>query len=52
MFRKKRKFKKHKYFPLDILEKDEISGDEQLCMIWCYRHKEWEWERIPTPVNN
>ena len=30
----------------DIDEKDEISGDEQLCLIWCWTCKGYEWHWI------
>lgn len=26
-----------------IDEKDEISGDERLCLVWCNTHEKWEW---------
>ena len=30
----------------EIDELDEISGDEQLCFIWCNTHEEHEWHWI------
>ncbi len=29
-----------------IWDLDEISGDEQLCMVWCETHKQYEWHWI------
>jgi len=29
-----------------IDELDEISGDEQLVLIWCDSHQAWEWHWI------
>jgi hypothetical protein len=29
-----------------IDELDEISGDEQLVLIWCDNHRAWEWHWI------
>lgn len=26
-----------------IDDRDEISGDEQLCLVWCETHRAWEW---------
>ncbi|OGZ58842.1 MAG: hypothetical protein A2728_00195 [Candidatus Spechtbacteria bacterium RIFCSPHIGHO2_01_FULL_38_11] len=28
----------------NIDEKDEISGDDQLCLIMCHKHGVWEWQ--------
>jgi hypothetical protein len=25
---------------------DEISGDEQLSLVWCLKHKEYEWHWV------
>lgn len=30
----------------EIDELDEISGDEQLALIWCDTHGTWEWHWI------
>jgi hypothetical protein len=30
-----------------IDELDEISGDEQLSLVWCRTHETWEWHWIP-----
>jgi hypothetical protein len=30
----------------EIDELDEISGDEQLALIWCNTHETWEWHWI------
>ena len=34
---------KHKLDPSEIDDLDEISGDEQLCLVWCETHKTYEW---------
>jgi hypothetical protein len=31
-----------------IDEIDEISGDEQLALVWCTIHRAWEWHWIPV----
>lgn len=28
-------------------EVDEISGDEQLSLMWCETHQKWEWHWMP-----
>lgn len=33
----------------EIDELDEISGDEQLALIWCDTHETWEWHRVDSP---
>jgi len=30
----------------EIDERDEISGDQQLVLIWCHTHREWEWHWV------
>jgi len=25
---------------------DEISGDEQLALVWCETHQDWEWHWV------
>lgn len=30
-----------------IDDRDEISGDEQLCLVWCNTHCAWEWHWLP-----
>jgi hypothetical protein len=30
-----------------IDELDEISGDEQLMLVWCATHETWEWHWLP-----
>lgn len=37
---------KHDLDYSNIDDKDEISGDEQLCLIWCDTHKKYEWHWI------
>ena len=32
---------------LEIDELDEIEDDAQLASCWCYKHKVYEWHRIP-----
>jgi hypothetical protein len=29
---------------------DEISGDEQLALVWCKLHRRWEWHWLPRDV--
>jgi hypothetical protein len=33
------------YLDLDLGadDLDEISGDEQLALVWCKKHQTWEW---------
>jgi hypothetical protein len=31
----------------EIDDLDEISGDEQLALIWCSTHQTYEWHWIP-----
>jgi hypothetical protein len=31
----------------DIDDYDEISGEEQLTLIWCILHKQYEWHWLP-----
>jgi len=33
----------------EIDERDEISGDEQLCLVWCRTHQRFEWHWIALP---
>ena len=42
--------KKHK-IDLDegVDDKDEISGDYQLVLVWCITHKAWEWHNMLRP---
>lgn len=30
-----------------IDDRDEISGDEQQCLVWCDTHRKWEWHWLP-----
>jgi hypothetical protein len=34
----------------EIDEVDEISGDEQLVLIWCRAHHTYEWHWIEMPM--
>lgn len=34
---------KHQLDLSEIDEVDEISGDEQLCRVWCDAHQDYEW---------
>lgn len=31
----------------EIDERDEIDGDEQLCLVWCDTHGNYEWHWLP-----
>lgn len=33
-----------------IDDKDEISGDEQLMLVWCDTHQRWEWHWLPIDI--
>lgn len=33
----------HRLDPSEIDELDEISGDEQLSLVWCETHQAYEW---------
>lgn len=37
---------KHEVDPAQVDSLDEISGDEQLALVWCETHNEWEWHWI------
>lgn len=37
---------RHQVDPALVDELDEISGDEQLALIWCETHRNWEWHWI------
>lgn len=39
--------KKHKLDLSEIDELDEISGDEQLALVWCDTHRKYEWHWLP-----
>ena len=30
-----------------IDDRDEISGDEQCCLVWCKSHRRFEWHWLP-----
>lgn len=34
---------KHKLDPSQIDELDEIDDDQQLSLVWCETHQDWEW---------
>jgi hypothetical protein len=36
----------HEVDPSQVDELDEISGDEQLALVWCETHGDWEWHWI------
>lgn len=38
---------KHKLDLSKIYELDEISGDEQLVLVWCDTHQKYEWHWVP-----
>jgi hypothetical protein len=38
---------KHKLNTDEIDELDEISGDEQLSLVWCETHGTYEWHWLP-----
>lgn len=40
---KKGRKTKHVLDPTQVDQLDEISGDEQLALVWCETHREWEW---------
>ena len=37
---------KHEIDPSQVDSLDEISGDEQLALVWCETHQDWEWHSI------
>lgn len=37
---------RHDIDPTQVDSLDEISGDEQLALVWCETHKDWEWNRV------
>lgn len=39
---------RHSVEPSDVDERDERSGDEQLCLVWCNTHRSYEWHWIPA----
>ena len=39
----------HDLDPTSIDALDEISGDEQLCLVWCDTHERYEWHWIERP---
>lgn len=43
MIEKMKNGERHLVDPNDIDELDEISGDEQSCLVWCETHKRYEW---------
>lgn len=43
MERRDAKGKAHILDPSEVDEKDEISGDEQLMLVWCETCKKYEW---------
>ncbi|WEX07385.1 hypothetical protein [Chelativorans sp. AA-79] len=36
----------HEIDPDQVDELDEISGDEQLALVWCETHETWEWHWV------
>lgn len=36
----------HEVDPDQVDQLDEISGDEQLALVWCDTHREWEWHWV------
>lgn len=36
----------HRLDTSQVDQLDEISGDEQLALIWCETHRKWEWHWI------
>ena len=37
---------RHEVDPSQVDELDDISGDEQLALVWCETHNTWEWHYI------
>ncbi len=37
---------RHEVDPRQVDELDDISGDEQLALVWCETHQAWEWHYI------
>jgi len=43
----------HRLDPSQVDQLDEISGDEQLALVWCETHRKWEWHWIErAELNN
>lgn len=40
---------KHILDPSQVDQLDEISGDEQLALVWCETHRKWEWHWLVRP---
>lgn len=38
---------KHDLDTSQVDDLDEISGDEQLKLVWCNTHQKWEWHWLP-----
>lgn len=36
----------HRLDTSQVDQLDEISGDEQLALVWCETHRKWEWHWI------
>lgn len=36
----------HHVDPSQVDQLDERSGDEQLALVWCETHRNWEWHWI------
>lgn len=36
----------------EVDDLDEISGDEQLSLVWCRTHKKYEWHWLPVSEVN
>ncbi|MBD9569051.1 hypothetical protein [Ensifer sp. ENS08] len=36
----------HRLDTSQVDQLDEISGDEQLALVWCETHRQWEWHWI------
>ncbi|MEO4000330.1 hypothetical protein [Mesorhizobium sp. CAU 1732] len=37
---------RHEVDPSQVDELADISGDEQLALVWCETHRDWEWHYI------
>lgn len=37
---------RHQIDPTQVDSLDEISGDQQLALVWCETHKKWEWHSV------
>jgi len=37
---------KHEIDPSQVDSLDEISDDEQLALVWCETHQDWEWHWV------